>query len=160
MGALVSRAQLQKVQGFVSSALAEGARLVTGGRQPSDPELANGFFFEPTIFADVKPHMRLAREEVFGPIMSVFKWSDEDEMFTHVNEVDYGLTGSIWTQNINTAHRAASRIETGYVWINNSSDHFVGAPFGGIKQSGIGREECFEELLEFSYVKNVNVKLT
>jgi betaine-aldehyde dehydrogenase len=103
--------------------------------------------------------MRLAREEVFGPIMSVFRWSDEDEMFEAVNGVDYGLTGSIWTRDIATAHRAASRIHTGYVWINNSSQHFLGAPFGGVKQSGIGREECFEELLEFTYTKNVNVKL-
>ena len=70
-----------------------------------------------------------------------------------------GLTGSIWTQNINTAHRAAKRIHTGYVWINNSSQHFMGAPFGGVKQSGIGREECFAELMEFTYTKNVNLKL-
>lgn len=159
MGSLVSRAQLEKVQGFVKSALDEGGRLVTGGKQPSDPALAGGFFFEPTIFADMKPHMRLAREEVFGPIMSVFRWSDEDALFEQVNGVDFGLTGSIWTQNLNKAHRAASRIHTGYVWINNTSQHFLGAPFGGVKHSGIGREECFEELLEFTYSKNVNVKL-
>ncbi len=159
MGSLVSQAQLDKVKGFVASALEEGARLVTGGKQPSDPRLANGFFFEPTVFADMKPTMRLAREEVFGPIMSVFKWTDEDALFEQVNAVDYGLTGSIWTQNLNIAHRAASRIETGYVWINNTSEHFLGAPFGGVKHSGIGREECFEELFEFTYTKNVNVKL-
>ncbi len=159
MGSLVSAAQLDKVKGFVKSALDEGARLVTGGKPPSDPELAHGFFFEPTVFADMKPHMRLAREEVFGPILSVFKWIDEDTLFEQVNAVDFGLTGSIWTQNINTAHRAASRIHTGYVWINNTSQHFIGAPFGGVKHSGIGREECFEELLEFTYTKNVNVKL-
>jgi len=159
MGSLVSRAQLEKVQGFVQSALAEGARLVTGGKRPDDPALAQGFFFEPTVFADVTPDMRLAREEVFGPIMSVFKWSDEDALFEAVNDVDYGLTGSIWTQSIDTAHRAASRMETGYVWINNSSQHFLGAPFGGVKHSGIGREECFDELLEFTYTKNVNLRL-
>jgi betaine-aldehyde dehydrogenase len=72
--------------------------------------------------------------------------------------VEFGLTGSIWTQNLNTAHRAAKRIQTGYVWINNASQHFMGAPFGGIKQSGMGREECFAELLEFTYTKNVNLK--
>src|SRR5690606_38071224 len=85
MGSLVSQAQLDKVQGFVSEALEDGARLVVGGKRPTDPELANGFFFEPTVFADVQPTMRLAREEVFGPIMSVFKWSDEDELFDVVN---------------------------------------------------------------------------
>lgn len=159
MGSLVSSTQLTKVQSFVKSALAEGARLVTGGKPPTDPALRSGFFFEPTVFADVKPHMRVAREEVFGPIVSVLRWSDEDGLFEQVNDVDYGLTGSIWTQNITTAHRAAGRIHTGYVWINNSSQHFMGAPFGGVKQSGIGREECFEELLEFTYTKNVNVKL-
>ena len=159
MGSLVSQAQLDKVKGFVQSALDEGARLVVGGKPPSDPALANGFFFEPTVFADMKPHMRLAREEVFGPVMSVFKWSDEDKLFDEVNAVDFGLTGSIWTQNLNTAHRAARRIHTGYVWINNTSQHFMGAPFGGVKHSGIGREECFEELLEFTYTKNVNLKL-
>jgi len=158
MGSLVSRAQLEKVKGFVDSALSEGARLVYGGEQPDDPELKDGFFFEPTVFADVQPHMRLAREEVFGPILSVMKWSDEDALFEQVNAVSFGLTGSIWTQNLNTAHRAARRIHTGYVWINNVSQHFLGAPFGGVKHSGIGREECFSELLEFTYTKNVNLK--
>ena len=159
MGSLVSRAQLEKVKGFVDSALTEGARLVCGGKQPDNPALKAGFFFEPTIFADMQPHMRLAREEVFGPIMSVFKWSDEASLFEQVNGLDFGLTGSIWTQDLNTAHRAAQRIQAGYVWINNSSQHFMGAPFGGIKHSGIGREECFAELLEFTYTKNVNLKL-
>ncbi len=158
MGSLVSRAQLQKVQGFVASALEEGARLVTGGRQPEDAALRDGFFFEPTIFADVTPTMRLAREEVFGPIVSVFRWDNEDALFETVNGVDYGLTGSIWTRDLDTAHRAARRMVTGYVWINNASQHFLGAPFGGVKHSGIGREECFEELLEFTYTKNVNLK--
>jgi betaine-aldehyde dehydrogenase len=159
MGSLVSEAQLAKVRGFVESARAEGARLVCGGKRPDDAALRNGFFFEPTVFADVQPHMRLAREEVFGPILSVFKWSDENALFDVVNGVDFGLTGSIWTQNLDQALKAARRINTGYVWINNSSQHFLGAPFGGVKHSGIGREECFAELLEFTYTKNVNVKL-
>jgi betaine-aldehyde dehydrogenase len=159
MGSLVSRAQLQKVQGFVASALEEGARLVTGGRQPQDAALRDGFFFEPTVFADMLPTMRLAREEVFGPIVSVFRWDDEDAMWETVNAVDYGLTGAIFTRDLDTAHMAARRIQTGYVWINNVSQHFMGAPFGGVKQSGIGREECFAELLEFTYTKNVNLKL-
>ena len=159
MGSLVSRAQRDKVLGFVKSGRDEGARLVTGGKPPEDPALAKGFFVEPTVFADVKPTMRLAREEVFGPILSVFKWSDEETMFEHVNAVDYGLTASIWTRDLVTAHRAARRVEAGYVWINNSSAHFHGAPFGGYKHSGIGREESFEELLEFTQTKNVNVNL-
>ncbi len=159
MGSLVSAAQLKKVQGFVRTALDEGARLVTGGRQPDNPELQDGFFFEPTIFADMNTSMHLAQEEVFGPILSVFKWKDEEQLWHDVNTVKFGLTGSIWTSDISTAHRAARRMESGYVWINNTSQHFMGAPFGGVKNSGIGREECFEELLEFTYTKNVNLKL-
>ena len=158
MGALISRAQLEKVEGFVKSALDEGARLVTGGKRPADPALADGFFFEPTIFADMHRGMRLAREEVFGPIMAVFRWADEEQLWRDVNALDFGLTGSIWTRDLNTAHRAVRRIHTGYVWINNTSQHFIGTPFGGVKQSGIGREECFEELLEFTFTKNVNLK--
>ena len=159
MGSLVSKAQLEKVKRYVEVGLEDGGRLVCGGKQPNDPALKDGFFFEATVFADMKQTMRLAQEEVFGPVMSVFKWRDEELMWIDVNSVEFGLTGSIWTQNLNTAHRAAQRIYTGYVWINNSSQHFVGAPFGGVKQSGIGREECFAELLEFTYTKNVNLKL-
>lgn len=158
MGSLVSSAQLEKVQGFVRSAIDEGAQLVCGGKQPKDARLKHGFFFEPTVFAGVEPHMRIAREEIFGPIVSVFRWSDENALFETVNSVDYGLTGSIWTKDLDTAHRAARRIQTGYVWVNNSSQHFLGAPFGGVKHSGIGREECFSEMLEFTYTKNVNLK--
>jgi betaine-aldehyde dehydrogenase len=113
MGSLVSRAQLEKVQRYVAKGLEDGGRLVCGGKQPTDPALKDGFFYEATVFADMQPHMRLAREEVFGPVMSVFKWSDEDVLFEQVNGVDFGLTGSIWTQNLNTAHRAAKRIQTG-----------------------------------------------
>jgi betaine-aldehyde dehydrogenase len=158
MGSLVSRAQLEKVERYVAGAIAQGARLVCGGRRPDDPALKDGFFYEPTVFADMHADMQLAREEVFGPVMSVFRWDDEDTLFAQVNGVDFGLTGSIWTCDLDTAHRAARRIQTGYVWINNSSQHFMGAPFGGIKNSGIGREECFAELLEFTYTKNVNLK--
>jgi betaine-aldehyde dehydrogenase len=159
MGPLVSRAQFDKVMSYVASGKEEGARLVTGGRQPDDPRLAGGFFVEPTIFADVSPEMRIAREEIFGPVLSVLKWSDEDELFRQVNDTEYGLTASIWTRDLVTAHRAAGRVQAGYVWINNISSHFLGVPFGGTKQSGIGREESFEELLEFTQTKNVNVKL-
>jgi len=159
MGPLVSRAQFDKVMGYIESARAEGARLVTGGKRPADPKLAKGFFIEPTVFADVTPAMRIAREEIFGPVLAVFKWTDEDELFHQVNGVDYGLTASIWTRDLVTAHRAASRVQAGFVWINNASMHFLGAPFGGYKQSGIGREESIDELFEFTQTKNVNVRL-
>jgi len=159
MGPLVSRAQFDKVMGFIASAKEEGARLVMGGGPPSDPRLARGFFVEPTVFADVVPTMRIAREEIFGPVLAVFRWSDEEALFAAVNGVEYGLTASIWTRDLVTAHRAAARVEAGFVWINNAGPHFLGAPFGGYKQSGIGREESIEELFEFTQLKNVNVRL-
>ncbi|MDB5745040.1 MAG: aldehyde dehydrogenase family protein [Polaromonas sp.] len=108
MGSLVNAAQLEKVKRYVAIGLEDGGRLVAGGRQPEDEALKDGFFYEATVFADMQPSMRLAQEEVFGPVMSVFKWHDEEALWDAVNGVDFGLTGSIWTQNLNTAHRAAS----------------------------------------------------
>ncbi|ANN68226.1 aldehyde dehydrogenase family protein [Bordetella bronchialis] len=159
MGALVSREQMDKTLSYIESALAEGAAVAHGGRRCQEAALRDGYFVEPTILAGVTPVMRVAREEIFGPVLSVFRWSNEDELYAAVNGVEYGLTASIWTRDLATAHRAAARVQAGYVWINGSSNHFIGAPFGGYKHSGIGREECKEELLEFTQIKNVNVTL-
>jgi betaine-aldehyde dehydrogenase len=159
MGAIVSQVQFDRVINYIDSAKSEGARLVSGGGRPDDPGLANGLFIEPTVFADVTPSMRIFREEIFGPIVGVIKWSDEAAMFEQVNSVDYGLTASIWTNDLATAHRAAAEVEAGFIWINDISKHFIGAPFGGYKQSGIGREECLEELLSFTQEKNININL-
>ena len=111
------------------------------------------------MFADVKPSMTIAREEIFGPVVGVFKWSDEATMFEHVNAVEYGLTASIWTRDLLAAHRAAANVEAGFVWINEVSKHFLGAPFGGYKQSGIGREEGIEELLSFTQEKSITINM-
>jgi betaine-aldehyde dehydrogenase len=159
MGAIISKVQLERILSFIESAKSEGARLVYGGSRPADPALAKGFFVEPTVFADVTPTMKIAREEIFGPVLAVFKWSDEGKMLEQVNAVEYGLTGSIWTNDLTTAHRTAAAVEAGYIWINEVSKHFLGAPFGGYKQSGIGREECFDELLSFTQEKNIHVRL-
>ncbi|MGE0799956.1 MAG: aldehyde dehydrogenase family protein [Lautropia sp.] len=159
MGAVISTAQLEKDFSYVDGAIAEGARLVCGGTRPADPALGSGCFIEPTILADVVPAMRIAQEEVFGPVLSVLRWRDEDALFEAVNGVEYGLTASIWTRSLQTAHLAAARVQAGYVWVNNASLHFLGAPFGGYKSSGIGREECKDELLAFTQVKNVNITL-
>ena len=159
MGALINRAQYERTMDFIASAQAEGALLVTGGHPPSDPALAHGFFIEPTVFTGVTPSMRIAREEIFGPVLSIMRWSQEDELFSAVNGLDLGLTASVWTNNLRTAHQAADRLEAGYVWINDCSSHFIGAPFGGYKQSGLGREESKEELFEFTQIKNVNVSM-
>jgi len=159
MGAIVSRTQMERVMDYIASARQEGARLVAGGGPPADPALAQGFFVEPTVFADVTPSMRIAREEIFGPVLAVLPWSEETTMLAQVNDVPYGLTCSIWTNDISRAHRAAMAVNVGYVWINEIGKHFLGAPFGGTKQSGFGREECFEELLSFTQEKNIHVRL-
>ena len=157
MGCLVSQAGYDNAMRYIEYGKQDGARLVLGGKRPDDPNLDGGFFIEPTVFADVRPHMRIAQEEIFGPVLSVLKWSGEDALFDAVNGVDYGLTCSIWTRDLNTALQAAERVAAGYVWINGSSAHFIGAPFGGYKHSGIGREECLEELLDYTQLKNVNI---
>ncbi len=159
MGALSSRAQYDRVLGYIAAGKAEGARLVCGGGPPRDPALAGGFFIEPTVFADVTPAMRIATEEIFGPVLAVLPWTDEESMLESVNAVGYGLTCSIWTRDLATAHRTAARVEAGYVWINDVARHYLGAPFGGFKQSGIGREECLGELLDFTQEKNIHIRL-
>ncbi len=157
MGAIISRSQMDKILAYIEIGKKEGATLACGGKRPDDPRLAQGFFVEPTVFTDVTQDMRIANEEIFGPVLSVLKWRDEEKMLEQVNAVEYGLTGSIWTTSLANAHRAASRMESGYVWVNNVSAHFLGASFGGYKQSGIGREEGYDELLSYSQVKNINI---
>ena len=159
MGAIISKAALDKMQMYIEAGKKEGASLLYGGHRPTDKALAGGYYLEPTIFTDVTQEMRIAREERFGPVLSVIKWHDEEEMFNQVNSVDYGLTGAVWTTNLATAHRAAARIEAGYIWVNNVSAHFYGASFGGYKQSGIGRVGGLDELLSYTQVKNINITL-
>ncbi|MFN4281578.1 MAG: aldehyde dehydrogenase family protein [Alphaproteobacteria bacterium] len=157
MGAIVSKAQHDKILSYIELGKTEGARLVLGGRQPAEAHLQKGFFVEPTVFADVRADMRIAREEIFGPVLSMIKWDDEEEMLSQVNSVEYGLTGAVFTESLATAHRVARRIQSGFIWINHSASHFLGSPFGGYKQSGLGREECLEELLSFTQIKNIHV---
>jgi betaine-aldehyde dehydrogenase len=159
MGSIVSKVQYDRIMGYIEAGKQDGARLVSGGARPSDPKLAKGFFIEPTIFADVTMDMRIGKEEIFGPVLSVFKWSDEEKMLAQVNQVEYGLTCSIWTNDLVTAHRVAAAVEAGYIWVNDVSKHFLGAPFGGYKQSGLGREEGIEELLSFTRKKNIHISL-
>jgi betaine-aldehyde dehydrogenase len=160
MGAVISKAQLERILYYIKTAHDEGARLICGGKQPSTPGLADGFFIEPTVFADVNQSMTIAREEIFGPVVAVIPWEDEARMVDDVNSVDYGLTCSIWTHRLERAHRTASRVNVGYLWINDVGKHFQGAPFGGNKRSGIGREGCVEELYAYSQEKNIHINLT
>ena len=158
MGAIVSKQQFDRVMNLIDSARSEGAELIAGGGPPADPALKGGFYIEPTVFA-VTDKNRIAREEIFGPVLGVFKWRDEGKMLETVNAVEYGLTASIWTNDLSTAHRTPLAVQAGYVWINEVSKHFLAAPFGGFKQSGLGREECFEEMLAFTQEKNIHVRL-
>ena len=157
VGPIVSQRQFERVMAFVESGKQEGARLVTGGGSPPDAALANGFFISPTVFDGVDDSMRIAREEIFGPVMSVFTWSDFDELLARANGLVYGLTAAIVTNDLNKAMETAERIDAGYVWIN-SSGRYLGAPYGGWKQSGIGREECLEELQSYTRIKNINMR--
>jgi len=159
MGCIVSQQQHEKIMSYIALGKAEGATLAYGGERPSDPALAKGWFVQPTVFTHVTQNMRLANEEIFGPVLSVIKWRDEAQMIEQVNAVEYGLTAFIWTQNLATAHRTAARVQAGFVWVNHVGSHFIGASFGGYKQSGIGREEGFDELLTYTQHKNVHVVL-
>lgn len=157
MGPLVSQQQYDKVLRYIDYGHEDGARLLTGGGPPDDADLTKGFFVAPTVFDGVTPQMRIGREEIFGPVMSIMGWTDFDEMIDVANGVMYGLTASIVTNDFSAAMRAAERVEAGYVWIN-SAGRYLGAPYGGWKQSGIGKEESFEELLSYTRVKNVNMR--
>ena len=113
MGAIVSKVQYDRVLGYIEAGKQDGARLLSGGKRPSDPQLAKGFYVEPTVFADVTMDMRIGKEEIFGPVLSIFKWSDEEKMLAQVNQVEYGLTCSIWTNDLITAHRTAAAVRGG-----------------------------------------------
>ncbi|RBM17724.1 aldehyde dehydrogenase [Prauserella sp. PE36] len=154
MGTVISRHHHERILRVIEDARAEGAELLTGGGRPA--HLDRGYFIEPTVLA-VEPSARVAQEEVFGPVLSVLRWKDEDEAVALANSLDYGLTAAVWTNDIRRAHRVADDLEAGFVWINGSSRHFPGVPYGGVKNSGIGREEGVDELLSYTTVKSINV---
>ncbi len=158
MGPLVSAEQRDRVAGYVEAGTREGATLVTGGEHPERAP-AGGYFLTPAVFADVKPNMRIAQEEIFGPVLSVLPWGDYEEMLTLANGVKLGLTASVWTHDVDLAHEVAQRLDAGYVWVNDSTRHYFGTPFGGTKDSGIGREESREELLSYLETKAINIRM-
>lgn len=157
MGCLVSRQQYEKVNTYIRLGREEGAVCVTGGDKPAGEEFAKGYFIRPTIFTEVTSEMRIAREEIFGPVLSVITWTDEEEMIRQVNSVEYGLTGAVWTRDINKAFTVIDRLEAGFTWINGTSRHFIGVPFAGQKNSGIDSEEGIEELYSYTQNKTVNI---
>jgi betaine-aldehyde dehydrogenase len=154
-GALISADHRAKVEGFVASALAEGARLVAGGRRPDEPGLQAGFFYRPTVFADVRRDMRIIREEVFGPVVTVERFTTEDEAIELANDTTYGLAGAVWTSDASRAQRVAARLRHGTVWINDYNTYLPQAEWGGFKQSGVGRELGPSGLDEYREAKHV-----
>jgi acyl-CoA reductase-like NAD-dependent aldehyde dehydrogenase len=159
MGSMVSRVQYDKVMTYIQSAKEDGAELLIGGGRPDGSTFERGHFVAPTVFAAVTPQMRIAREEIFGPVLSILTYRDHDEAIAIANGVDYGLTASIWTRDLMTAHRTARQLKAGYIWVNDSSRHFGGTSFGGFKNSGVGREEGVHEVLDFTQLKTINVSL-
>jgi acyl-CoA reductase-like NAD-dependent aldehyde dehydrogenase len=159
MGPINSKGQYEKVLYYIKAGQEDGARLMTGGKKPTGKQFERGFWVEPTVFADVKRDMRIAREEIFGPVLSVFKWKHIDEAVEIANSVEYGLTGAIWTKDLNSALTTARRIQSGYIWINGVSAHYKGMPFGGFKNSGTGREEGIDELLSYTEEKAIHIHL-
>lgn len=157
MGTLAGQAQFDKTRTYIELGVSEGATLVTGGEPLG--ESAPGLYMKPTVFSDVKPQSRLATEEVFGPILSIIGYDTIEEAIEIANSVNYGLTGSVWSRDIGTAHRLAHAVQAGYVWINDSSSQFDGVPFGGFKDSGVGQEDGVEELLSYSQSKSLNVRI-
>jgi betaine-aldehyde dehydrogenase len=161
MGPQVSEEQLTRIKGYVDIAREEGANVLTGGCPPAlEGDFQKGFFFQPTIFSEVKNQMRVAQEEIFGPVTSVITFKDEDDLIKQANETIYGLSAGIWTRDITRAHRFAKEIKAGVVWINTYNMFNAASPFGGYKQSGYGREMGKHALELYTQVKSVWVDLS
>lgn len=157
MGPVNSARHRERIMALIDSARREGARLVTGGGRPVGEGFAKGYWIEPTLFADVTPAMRIAREEAFGPVVCAQRFTSEEEAIAIANGTDFGLTAAVWTRDLPRALRMVRAVQAGTVWINTAGQHFVGTPFGGWKDSGLGGEECLDELLSYSQVKAVHV---
>jgi aldehyde dehydrogenase (NAD+) len=157
-GALSSRKQLDTVLGYIESGKQQGATLVAGGAR-TDIGTGKGYFVEPTVFADVRPDMTIAREEIFGPVLASIEFADIDEAIARANDSQYGLAAGIWTRDIKKAHYIARKLQAGTVWINTYNVYDTAAPFGGYKHSGFGREMSAHALEHYTQIKSVWVDL-
>jgi betaine-aldehyde dehydrogenase len=157
IGPLAFARHHERVLSYIEAGRREGATLLTGGGRPAAHP--RGYFVEPTVFADVADDMTIAREEIFGPVMAVLGWRDVDDVVARANSVEYGLTANVWTRDVSTAHRLSQRLDAGYVYVNGTGRRTTGTPFGGWKHSGLGKENCLEELLSYTREKTVAVTL-
>ena len=161
LGAIVSRAQLDKVRHYVELAREEGGTIRVGGHEPSDvPERCRGgYFFQPTVITDLDVSCRVNQEEIFGPVVTIVPFAGESQAVEYANRTEYGLAASIWTRDLARAHRVAEGVKSGIVWVNCWMLRDLRTPFGGMKNSGVGREGGQEALRFFTEPKNVCVKL-
>ena len=160
MGPLITGAHRARVKGYVETAREQGADVLVGGDDATVSGFEGGFFLQPTVLGGVRPDMKVAQEEIFGPVLSVLSWENEDELLALANGVDYGLASGIWTTDVSKALRIADRLDAGTVWINTYGMFDVAVPFGGRKQSGFGRELGEEALEPYLHSKSVWVDLT
>ena len=159
VGALISEDHMTTVLGYIEAGKAAGARVVVGGGRPNDPALSEGYFVEPTVFADCDDEMSIVREEIFGPVMAVLAFDGEDEVVERANDTDFGLAAGVFTKDIQRAHRVIANLEAGTCWINNYNITPVEMPFGGYKQSGIGRENSLATINHYTQLKSVYVEM-
>lgn len=158
-GPLVSFAHMDSVLGYIEKGKAEGARLICGGERVTDGDYAKGAYVAPTVFSDCTDDMTIVREEIFGPVMSILVYDDEDEVIRRANATDYGLAAGVVTQDLNRAHRAIHRLEAGICWINTWGESPAEMPVGGYKQSGVGRENGLTTLAHYTRIKSIQVEL-
>ena len=159
MGPLISQRQRSRVHSYTTDALAGGASLVTGGTEMIAGFPEGSTFYAPTLFTEVRPDMRIYQEEVFGPVGVVVPFQDEAEAVQLANDVAYGLAAAIWTKDLSTAHRVAAKVQAGMVWVNEYYAHVMEMPFGGFKQSGIGKDYSMHALDAYCQVKEVTIRL-